>query len=114
MANLVDQYIENYPSSVQILLRKIRQTILKAVPDGVEVMSYGIPTVDLRGKHVVHYAAFKNHIGFFPTPSGIEAFQNKLLPYKTSKGAIQFSYNKPIPYDLIQEIVRYRINNLSS
>lgn len=114
MANVVDQYIEKYPREIQTLLRKIRQTILEAAPDGVELVSYGIPTVDLHGKHLVHYAAFKHHIGFFPTPSAIETFQSELSAYKTSKGAIHFPLNQPIPFSLISKITKYRVGQLGN
>lgn len=112
--NLVDQYIQKYPGTVQSRLREIREIIRSVVPGGVERISYGIPTVDLFGKHVVHYAGFKNHISFFPTPSPIPVFQKALARYKTSKGTIQFPADAPIPRDLIRRIVEYRVREITS
>lgn len=110
----VDNYIQRCPQHIQVLLRAMRKTILSAIPGGVEKISYGIPTVDLFGKHVVHFAAFKNHISFFPTPSPIPVFQKALARYKTSKGAIQFPLDKPIPYDLIRRITEFRVREVTS
>ncbi len=113
-SNLVDLYIQKYPKAVQARLQTMRRHILSVVPGGIEGMSYGIPTVDLHGNHVVHFAAFKNHIGFFPTPSPIPVFQKELARYKTSKGSIQFPLNTPIPYDLVKRITEFRVNEITS
>ncbi len=112
--NLVDRYIQKYPKEVQSQLQAIREVIRSVIPGGVERISYGIPTVDLFGKHVVHFAGFKNHISFFPTPSPIPVFQKALARYKTSKGAIQFPLDKPIPYDLIRRITEFRVREITS
>jgi len=106
-AETIDEYISMYPDRVQVILQKIRQTIRESAPRAEEAISYRIPTFKLNG-NLVHFAAFTNHIGFFPTPSGIEAFKKKLSGYKTSKGTVQFPLNKPIPYDLVRRIVKYR------
>ena len=105
----IDEYIKFFPEDVQSVLRKIRQTIQKAAPDAVEAISYQMPTLKLNGKNLVHFAAWKNHIGFYPLPSGIDAFQEELSLYKNSKGSIQFPMDKPVPFDLVEKIVRFRV-----
>jgi len=105
----IDEYINTFPEDIQIILEKMRQTIRKAAPEVSEVISYRMPGFKLNGS-LVWFAAFKNHIGFYPTSSGIEAFKNELSSYKTSKGAIQFPLDKPIPYDLVENIVLFRVD----
>jgi uncharacterized protein YdhG (YjbR/CyaY superfamily) len=105
----MDEYIKTYPKDVQSILEKMRQAIRKAAPEAVEVISYQMPTFKLNGKNLVYFAAFKNHIGFYPIPSGIEAFKKELSSYKQGKGSVQFPMNKPIPYDLVKKIVKYRV-----
>lgn len=109
---IIDNYINTFPQDVQVILQKIRSTIQALVPNATEVISYGIPTFDLNGKHLIHYAAFKKHIGFFPTSSPIPAFQEELTKYKTSKGTIQFPLDSDIPYGLIKKIVKFRVNEI--
>ena len=104
----IDEYIAGFPDNVQEKLQKIRMTIRQAAPDAEEKISYQMPTFYLRG-NLVHFAAFKNHIGFYPTPSGTEKFQKELAAYKTAKGTARFPLDKPIPYDLISEIVKFRV-----
>jgi uncharacterized protein YdhG (YjbR/CyaY superfamily) len=96
----IDEYIKTFPKNIQRILEKMRQTIKEAAPEAVEAISYQMPTFKLNGKNLVHFAAFKNHIGFYPIPSGIEAFKKELSPYKQGKGSVQFPLDKPIPYDL--------------
>jgi uncharacterized protein YdhG (YjbR/CyaY superfamily) len=103
----IDEYIETFPEDVQSILEKMRQTIRKAVPEAEEAISYQIPTFKLNG-NLVHFAAFKNHIGFYPTSTGTEAFKKELSLYKGSKGSVQFPIEKPIPYDLVKKIVVFR------
>jgi uncharacterized protein YdhG (YjbR/CyaY superfamily) len=103
-----EQYIISFPLKVQDLLRSLRALILDLAPSATEKLSYGMPAYFLNGS-LVYFAAFKNHIGFYPHPSAIKAFQDELLLYKTSKGAIQFSYDKPLPIDLIKKMVVFRI-----
>jgi len=105
----IDDYIKTFPKDVQNILEKMRLTIRKAAPEAVEAISYQMPTFKLNGKNLVHFAAFKKHIGFYPIPSGIEAFRRELSPYKQGKGSVQFPVDKPIPYDLVEEIVRFRV-----
>ena len=104
----IDEYIAGFPDDVQETLQKIRMTIRKAAPDAEEKISYQMPTFYLKG-NLVHFAAFKKHIGFYPTPSGTEKFQKELAAYKTAKGTARFPLDKPIPYDLISEIVKFRV-----
>ena len=105
----VDGYIATFPTDVQELLNKVRATIKKAAPKAEEVIKYGIPTYVLNG-NLIHFGGFKNHIGVYPTPSGIEEFKKELSAYTGSKGAIQFPLNKPFPYSLLTKIVKYRIS----
>jgi len=104
----IDEYIEASPKDVQGILQRLRLTIRKAAPEAVETISYQMPTFKLNGKGLVYFAAFKNHIGFYPIPSGIEAFKKELSRYKQGKGSVQFPIDKPIPYDLVRRIVRFR------
>nr|WP_233637825.1 DUF1801 domain-containing protein [Vagococcus fluvialis] len=104
----VERYIESFEPSIQEILRKIRHTIETVAPEATEKISYNMPTYYLGGT-LVHFGAFKNHVGFYPTPSAIIHFSEELNEYPTSKGAIQFPYIKPIPYSLIADIVEYRI-----
>ena len=102
----VNDYIAAYPDEVQELLRQIRKVIREEAPGAEETINYGIPTFKLNG-NLVHYAGFKNHIGFYPAPVGIEQFKEKLSVYKQGKGSVQFPVNKPLPLQLIREIVRF-------
>ena len=104
----MDEYIKSFPKDVQIILEEMRKTIRKAAPEATEAISYQIPTFKLNDKNSVHFAAFKNHIGFYPTPSGIEAFKKELSQYKGANGSVQFPLNRPIPYDLLEKIVIFR------
>jgi uncharacterized protein YdhG (YjbR/CyaY superfamily) len=113
MANTIDSFITQFPVDVQRLLRQLEATIKQAAPLAEEGFGYGVPGFKLNGKQLVNFSAFKNHIGLYPTPSAIEKFKNELSVYKTSKGAIQFPFDKPIPYDLVKRIVEYRVKVLS-
>ncbi|MDR3565720.1 MAG: DUF1801 domain-containing protein [Negativicutes bacterium] len=104
----VDEYIAQAPQDVQPILHKIRAVIKEAAPDAVEKISYQMPGYFLNGK-LVWFGVHKNHIGFYPNPSGIEIFKSELSVYKQSKGAVQFPLDKPIPYELISKIVKYRV-----
>ena len=107
-----DEYIEAYPDDVQAILREMRRVIREAAPQAEEVMSYGVPGFRQK-KNLVQFGAAKNHIGFYPTPAAIEAFKQQLAPYATSKGAIQFPLDQPIPYDLVREITEYRVRQVT-
>lgn len=104
----IDEYIAGFPQDVQEILRKIRTTIREAAPDAQERISYRMPTFTLKG-NLVHFAGFENHIGFYPEPTGIDAFKEELTAYKGGKGSIQFPLDTPIPYDLISRIVKFRV-----
>ena len=101
----IDDYISTFPEDIQAALEKVRQAIHRAAPEAVETISYGMPTFDLKGKHVVFFAGWKHHISLYPIPAGDEAFQQELAHYKREKGTIQFPLDKPIPYDFVEQIV---------
>ena len=103
----VEEYIESFPDNVRQKLRELRNIIRSILPEAREVFSYGIPTYDIHG-HVVHFAGYKNHIGFYPAPSGIDNFTEQLAPYKFSKGTIRFPLDKPLPTELIIAMVKFR------
>lgn len=105
----IDEYISEFPKPVQAILENIRQAVKESAPQAEEAMRYGMPTFRLNG-NLVHFAAHKNHIGFYPSPSGIDAFRKELAQYKTSKGAIQFPLDMPMPIPLIKKIVKFRVN----
>lgn len=104
----IDEYIAGFPPEVQETLQQIRRTIREAAPDAQEKISYQMPTFALKG-NLVHFAAYKGHIGFYPTPSGIERFKDALSAYELSKGTVRFPLDGPIPFELIGEIVRFRV-----
>jgi uncharacterized protein YdhG (YjbR/CyaY superfamily) len=104
----IDEYIKAFPEDVQIILEKIRQTVQKAAPESVETISYQMPAFKLNGRILIYFAAWKEHIGLYPTPSGTEAFKKELSQYKVAKGSVQFPLDKPIPYALIGKIVKFR------
>ena len=104
----IDEYISTFPKSGQDVLQKVRSTIKKAAPEAKEKISYQIPTFTFHG-NLVHFAAFKNHIGFYPTPSAILAFKKDLAKFKQAKGSVRFPIDKPMPLPLISKIVRFRV-----
>jgi uncharacterized protein YdhG (YjbR/CyaY superfamily) len=104
----IDEYIAGFPPDVQVILQQIRATIRAAAPDAQETINYQIPTFALHG-NLVHFAAFKAHIGFYPAPSGMQQFKQALSIYKGAKGSVQFPLDQPMPYDLIREIVQFRV-----
>ncbi|MHC1716374.1 MAG: iron chaperone [Candidatus Dojkabacteria bacterium] len=106
--NTIHEYIGMFPEDVQVKLNKLRGVILKAAPEASESIKYQMPTFALFG-NLVHFAAYKKHIGFYPTPSGIKAYEKELSSFVTSKGAIQFPLDKQMPYDLVNKIVRFRV-----
>ena len=108
----IDEYISGFPKETQLILEEIRKSIKEEAPNATEKISYGMPTFYLNG-NLVHFAAFKDHIGFFPAPSGIDKFEKELSKYKTGKGTLQFKYDKEIPFDLIGKIVKFRVKENS-
>ncbi|HQR93447.1 MAG TPA: DUF1801 domain-containing protein [Sediminibacterium sp.] len=107
-AENIDSYIALFPSNVQKSLKHLRKLIKKLVPTATEAIKYGMPTFVLQG-NLVHFAAYQHHIGFYPAPDVITHFENQLKPFQTSKGAIQFPINEPLPYELIEQMVIYRL-----
>jgi len=104
----IDEYIVDFPPDVQAILKKLRATIRKAAPDAEEAMKYRLPTFVLNG-NLVHFGAFKKHIGFYATPTGNEKFRKELSAYEGAKGSVQFPLDKPIPYDLVSRMVKFRV-----
>ena len=104
----IDEYIATFPNEVQQILGELRATIRKAAPDAEETINYQIPTFTLKG-NLVHFAAYKKHIGFYPTPSGIEKFKEELAIFEGAKGSVKFPIDKPLPFGLISKIVRFRV-----
>lgn len=104
----VDTYIASFPTETQKVLEEMRSALKSAAPEAQEMMNYGIPTLTLNG-NLVHFGGFKSHIGFYPAPSGIEAFKDELSVYKGAKGSIQFPLDQPLPLDLITRITKFRV-----
>jgi len=107
-AKSIDEYIAAFPGEIQKRLQELRSTIRKAAPQAEETINYAIPTFTLNG-NLVHFAGFKNHIGFYPAPSGIEAFKKELSVYEGAKGSVQFPLEKPLPLALVTKIVKFRV-----
>ena len=104
----IDEYVRTFPRDVQKKLSDLRSTIRRAAPDAIEKIAYRMPTF-FQKKNLVHFAAYEHHIGFYPTPSGIAAFKDELTRYVTSKGAIQFPIDEPLPLELVTRIVKFRV-----
>lgn len=104
----IDEYIATFPEDIQAILQSLRATIRAAAPDAEERISYQMPTFALNG-NLVHFAVLKNHIGFYPTPSGIDAFPQELAKYRSTKGAVQFPINQPLPLEVISKVVTFRV-----
>lgn len=109
----VEEYIQGFPEQIQGIMQEIRTIVKEEAPGTQEKISYGMPTFLYKGI-LVHFAAYKNHIGFYPTPSGIAKFEEQLKPYKHAKGSVQFPLSKPIPYDLVRKMVRVRVEENSN
>ena len=112
VSKTIDAYIASYPLPVQEMLQRLRMVIHEEAPGAEEAIAYGIPTFRLKGKNLVHFGAFRTHIGFYPTPTGLEAFQADLAPYKQSKGTVQFPLGQPLPLDLVRKIVAHRVHEV--
>jgi uncharacterized protein YdhG (YjbR/CyaY superfamily) len=108
-ANSIDEYIAGFPPETQKVLEELRALIKASAPEATETISYAIPTFDLSGHHLVHFAGYEKHIGFYPTGRGIEAFKEELKPYKSGKGSVQFPLGQPMPADLVRRIVEFRV-----
>jgi uncharacterized protein YdhG (YjbR/CyaY superfamily) len=109
----VDSYIKSFPEDVQVLLQQIRAIIRENAPEAEESIAYQMPAYKSAGKPLVYFAGYKNHIGFYATPSGHSIFEKELSKYKQGKGSVQFPLDKPLPFDLIARIVRYRMEENS-
>ena len=107
-AETIDEYIANFPKDIQDILEEVRATIRKAAPEAQEAIKYAIPTFIQNG-NLVHFAAFKNHIGFYPAPRALEEFKKELSAYEGSKGTVKFPLDSPVPLPLIRKIVKYRV-----
>jgi len=108
-AGSIDSYIAGFPAETQKALEEVRSIIAGAAPGATETIRYSMPTFDLNGRHLVHFAGFARHVGFYPIPTGIEAFKEELAPYKQGKGSVQFPLDRPLPADLIRRIVEFRV-----
>lgn len=109
----IDEYIAQFPPETQTALEEMRAIIRDLAPDAVETISYAIPTFDLGGTHLVHFAGYARHVGLYPTPSGMEAFADDLAPYKRGKGSAQFPLSEPLPVELIRRIVEFRVREVT-
>ena len=107
-AKSIDEYLVEFPDEIQKRMQELRSTIRKAAPQAEETINYAIPTFTLNG-NLVHFAGFKNHIGFYPAPSGIEAFKKELSVYEGAKGSVQFPLDKALPLTLVTKIVKFRV-----
>jgi uncharacterized protein YdhG (YjbR/CyaY superfamily) len=105
----IDEYIAGFPPETQAVLEELRALIKATAPGATETISYAIPTFDLNGRHLLHFAGYARHVGLYPTPSGLEAFKEAFKPYKTGKGSVQFPLDQPLPTDLIRRIVEFRV-----
>ena len=105
----VDEYIQTFSNDIQRVLNQMRASIREEAPDAIEKIAYGMPAYHTFGKPLVYFAAFKHHIGFYATPSGHELFAENLSGYKQGKGSVQFPLDRPIPFDLVKQIVRFRV-----
>jgi len=104
----IDEYLKSYPANIQLLLIQMRSTIRNAAPEAIETIAYGIPTFKFNG-NLVHFGAYKDHIGFYPTPRAIEVFKSEFSKYETSKGTVKFPIDEPLPLDLVTRVVEYRL-----
>jgi len=113
--NSIDEYIATFPEDIRIILQQVRKTIKAAAPEAGEKISYGIPTFTLKGKYLIYFAGWKNHISIYPVPTGSEAFNKEISQYVAGKGTLKFPFDKPVPLKLITKIVKLKIaENLSS
>jgi uncharacterized protein YdhG (YjbR/CyaY superfamily) len=103
----IDEYIRTFPAEVQAILEQVRQAIRRAAPDATETISYGIPTFDLHGQHLVFFAGWKRHISVSPLPAGDAAFQQRIVPYKRVKSTIHLPLDQPVPYDVVTDLVTF-------
>jgi uncharacterized protein YdhG (YjbR/CyaY superfamily) len=110
----IDAYIDGFSGTVRSALEELRDLLRDALPGATETISYGIPTFDLNGKHVVHFAGYEQHVGLYPTPSGMRAFDAELARYARGKGSVRFPLDEPLPVDLIRRIVAFRLDEVTA
>src|SRR5437879_7650356 len=110
----IDEYIESFPENVQSVLEKLRAAVQEAAPEAVQSISYDMPTFKLDGKRLVYFSAWKHHIGFYSIPKGNEVFRKQLSPYAGPKGSLRFHLEKPMPYDMVNKIVRIRVKDIQN
>ena len=112
--SVVDAYVAGFPEPTRSVLAELRNLVRAAIPTAAETMAYGIPTFDLHDKHVVHVAGYAHHVGLYPTPNGMEAFEAELAPFRSGKGTARFPLDAPLPADLIRRIVAFRIGEVEA
>ena len=113
-ARTIDEYVAEFPPETRKRLERIRSIVHATAPEATETISYAIPTFDLGGRHLVHFAGYPHHIGFYPTPRGIEEFDAELSRFKQGRGSVQFPLDEPLPEDLIRRIVEFRAKSLAA
>jgi uncharacterized protein YdhG (YjbR/CyaY superfamily) len=113
-ATTIDAYIAAFPAETRRALEEMRALIRSAAPEATETISYAIPTFDMNGQHLVHFAGYEQHIGFYPTGRGVEAFKEELTSYKSGKGSVQFPLDQPVPWDLVRRIVASRVAQVTA
>jgi uncharacterized protein YdhG (YjbR/CyaY superfamily) len=113
-ADSVDEHIAEAPPQARPMLEELRAIIKAAAPEATERISYGVPTFDLRGRHLVHFAGYAKHVGFYPTGRGVAAFKEELGPLSTGKGTVQFSLDSPLPADLVRRMVEFRVREIEA
>lgn len=111
-ARTIDEYLAEFPPETRRALEEVRAAIRETAPDAVETISYAIPTFDLKGRHLVHFAGYERHVGFYPGADGIAAFAGELTGYKSAKGSVQFPLDRPLPLDLVRRITAYRVERV--
>jgi uncharacterized protein YdhG (YjbR/CyaY superfamily) len=111
-AQTIDEYIAGFPEQTRRALEEVRAAIREAAPDAVETVSYAIPTFDLRGRHLVHFAGYERHVGFYPSPDGIAAFAAELAGFQSAKGSVRFPLDAPLPLDLVRRMTAYRVEQV--
>ncbi len=114
VAGSVDEYMTTVPPQSREAVEELRRLVREAVPEATEIISYGIPTFDLAGQHLVHFAGYEKHVGLYPTPSAVQTFKDELKPYKTTRGSVQFSLDQPLPVDLVRRMVEFRVQEVGA
>jgi uncharacterized protein YdhG (YjbR/CyaY superfamily) len=111
-AGSIDKYIAEFPAETQQVLQQMRALIRASAPEATETIGYAIPTFDLDGRHLVHFAGYEKHVGFYPTASGVEAFKEEFRAYHSARGSVRFPLASPLPVDLIRRVVEFRVQEV--